>query len=263
MVASADLKTLPGASPQRSGNLSTRLRENKREYDIAGIINLTSDQESEHMNLDELRTKSSAEIRDIYNGLVDKQIKRFADRVDAERRTAERLKEAGQWEGDMPSNVKVAAAKKSTKTAKATEPAPAAATPAAKAKGKGSAAPKAATKSGAGKATKKAAAKTPAKAAPAPKAAKAAKTAGKAPAKAKDSVGAPRTNLLYIAVKTDRRMNEGSARTKVYNFIGEYGANGCDRESLENQFVDDETINVKASLDYLVKMEMLKTKDAK
>jgi hypothetical protein len=243
MGASTDPRPSLSTAPLRSGNLSGRLRENQRQYDIAGIILLTK--EDQAMNLEELRSKSSAEIRDIYNGLVDKQIKRFADRVDAERRTAERLAEAGKWDGPLPGS----------KGAKAAKKAPAAAKSAPKGKGKASPAPapKAAAEAG-GKAGK-----------PAKGTKQKAVRVAKAPAKAKpvDKVGAPRTNLLYIATRTERRMNEGSARTKVYNFITVAGAKGIDREALENHFMNDETVNVKASLDYLVKMDMLKTKDAK
>lgn len=195
------------------------------------------------MNIQELRSKSAVEIRDIYNSMAERHVKRFADRVEAERRTAQLLQENGNWEGDLP-NGKAAAAPKapSGKKGKGTSaPAPA---PAPAAAGKGGKAAKSVAKTAAKPAAKAAASKKPNTRVIPPR-------------------GAPRSNLLYFSVKHDKRMNEGSARTIVFKFIESKGAAGIDREAIENNFVDNEDINVKASLDYLVKFGMLKTKDAK
>lgn len=178
------------------------------------------------MNLEELKSKSTAELRDIYNGMADRQIKRFESRVEAEKRTAERLKEAGKWEGDLPGA--------SGKGAKAKGAAKGAAKHAEKAKG--------ATK---GKAKEPAAAKK-----------SASKKAASGEAKGQ---GRPSQNHNYKAIDHDRRMNAESARTKVYNALKELGKgrkNGIDRETVENHFANDENLNVKAALDYLVKEGM-------
>lgn len=233
--------SLPAA--RQHGGLTGALKANQLQFQIASIILLHDEKEDPEMNIQELRSKSAAEIRDIYNSMADRHVKRFADRVEAERRTAQLLQENGKWEGDLP-NGKAAAAPKAASGKKgkgAPAPAPA---PAPAASGKG------------GK-TAKSATKTTTK--PAPKAA----TAKKSNTRVIPPRGAPRSNLLYFSVKHDKRMNEGSARTIVFKFIESKGAAGIDREAIENNFVDNEDINVKASLDYLVKFGMLKTKDVK
>jgi hypothetical protein len=223
------------------GGLCANLKARADDFIFAGIILLSTGDEVNGMNLLQLREKSTMELRDIYNGLAEKSIKRFADRVDAERRTAERLKEAGQWEGDNPDGKTKKKGPRVVEKA-ASEPPPT------KVNGK---APKAAKPA---KQAKQAPAKAEKKA-PAAKAPAASKTPKvKAESKAASGAkrGAPLSNKTYVAVETDRRMHEGSARTKVYNRLKELGDSGADREALENHFVNDESVNVKASIDYLI-----------
>jgi hypothetical protein len=236
----------PPKSPpaiRQHGGLTGALKANQTGFQIAAIILWHNEKEDPEMNIEELRGKSSAEIRDIYNTMAERSIKRFSDRTEAEKRTAILLQEAGQWEGDLPGGPK-----------KANGAAKAAPAKAGKAKGKAEAAPAAAA-TGRGKKATETKSEKPAK----PE--KVAKKAGNT--RTIPPRGAPRTNLLYVAQKHTNRMNEGSARTIVYRFVETKGANGIDRESIENNFVDNEAINVKASLDYLVKFGMLKTKEAK
>lgn len=192
--------------------LQAALKAREHDFLVAGVIHQTYDNEGDDMNLVELRKKSTAELRDIYNELVTKNIKRFETRRDAERRTANALKDAGKWNGALPDD----------KAAPATAP-------------KGGKDGKA----------------TPA----APKADK--------PAKAKRAPGAGRPaakNASYKAKDGKFKMNSGSARTKVFLFVKENaGKNGIDRESIENHFVNDESINVPASLSYLVKQGIIET----
>lgn len=181
------------------------LKRREKDFTIAGIITLTTGKDEENMNIKELQGKSLAELRDMYNKLADKTVKRFRNRDDAEKRVAEKLKEAGEWTGKLPGD-----------------------------SGKGK-----------GKAAKKSAGK-------------------KSHTKDIPPRGQPRVNKQYIAVEHNRRMNEGSARTKVYNYVlDEGGKKGIDRETIENHFINDETINVKSSLDYLVKQGMMTAKDIK
>jgi hypothetical protein len=229
-------RKLPNGNRHSAGNEEKRAA-NAHRYLVAQIccILTPDDEEYETMNLIELQKKSSAELRDIYNGLAERHVKRFADRVEAEKRTAVALQEAGQWEGDLPDNKSKAAAAKS-KPAKTAPAKP-------------------------GKAAKSApAAKPAAKPAKAEKPAKEAKPkATKAPRQPVANRGAPRGNPTYKVLNPDAKMNAGSARTKVFNYVAEKGKGktGIDRESIENFFVNDETVNVKSSLDYLVKVEIL------
>lgn len=206
------------AARQTFGGMTAALKGRAKDFLWASIILILSDEECEQMNLIELQSKSTAELRDIYNGLASKQIKRFAERVEAEKRTAQQLIDAGKWEGPLPGAAKAG-----------------------------------------GKAAKKAAAKAAPKAGkptPAPTPAKAAK----APRQPKTGVGAPKANHSYRVLNGDAKMNAASARTKVFTFVRDNGGKlkaGVDRETIENHFVDDETVNVKASLDYLVKVEIL------
>jgi len=225
--------------PRQQSGLQGALKARRDDFTRAGIILMLSEEEAEAMNLIELQKLSSAELRDMYNKLADRQVKRFADRVEAEKRTAQQLRDAGQWEGAMPDGKQKAAATKSGSNKTVSAPAKA---------GKG--------------------AKSAGKATPAPKAAgkpEKVKSAGaKAPRQPVAGRGAPRTNPSYRVIKTDAKMNSGSARTKVFLFVQEKGKgkNGIDRESIENHFVDDETVNVKSSLDYLVKVEILELVEA-
>ena len=202
------------------GGMTGALKARARDFTIASIINITTkEEELDIMKIEELRSKSAVELRDIYNGLVEKQVKRFKDRVEAEKRTAEALKANGEWEGALPgADGKKAAGNAASKKAAA------------------------ALKETAKAASKKAVSKHTKEVRPR---------------------GAPRVNLIYIAIKHDNRMNENSGRTKVYKFILEQGAKGIDREAIENHFLEDETVNVKSSLDYLVKFSMMSTKELK
>jgi hypothetical protein len=250
MDAPPDRAKLPAVNLSRPGSMMEALKRRANDFLVAGIFLLTTDSDEQNMNLEELRSKSSAELRDIYNGLVDKQIKRFADRVEAERRTAVILQESNQWTGPLPSN------KKGEAGAKA-EPAGS--------KLREKIAAKKTAASGAGK-TVKAKPEPKGKAKPAPKEEKPKKAAAAPAPKVKKEpkprgVGAPRTNASYIAVETDKKMHSESARTKVYNFFREQGKKGADREAAEQAFVDDENISVKSAIDYLVKMGMLAVKE--
>lgn len=213
-------ETVLPAGRQQSG-LQGALKARRDDFTRAGIILMLDNEEAEAMNLIELQKLSSAELRDLYNKYADRSIKRFADRVEAEKRTAQRLQEAGEWQGQLPDG-------KPAKAGKA---------------GKG--------------------AKSAGKATPAPKAAgkpeKAKRAGAKAPRQPVAGRGAPRTNPSYRVLNADAKMNSGSARTKVFAFVQEKGKgkNGIDRESIENHFVNDEAVNVKSSLDYLVKVEIL------
>lgn len=230
MAETQPRKTLPGESPRQMGGMQAALRARKDDFLRASIAIMASEEhepEIYNMNLEELKSKSTAELRDIYNGMADRQIKRFESRVEAEKRTAERLKEAGKWEGDLPGS--------GGKSAKGKSAAKGAAKHAEKAKG------------GKGKG----------KAAAAPAAAK--KGAAKASDGEPKQKGAPKQNYNYKAIDHDRRMNAESARTKVFNALKELAKgrkNGIDRETIENHFAEDETVNVKAALDYLVKQGM-------
>lgn len=68
-----------------------------------------------------------------------------------------------------------------------------------------------------------------------------------------------RFNLTYATRDADRKMIEGSARSRVHAFVAAAGAKGVDREGIEKQFETDKTVNVKASLDYLVKVGLMTT----
>jgi hypothetical protein len=249
-MAAPALPDRPRVNPATAGKTSgmrEALKARAHHFLVAGIFLLTTGTEEENMNLEELRGKSSAELRDIYNGLVDNQVKRFADRVTAEQRTAVALQENGLWSGPLPSNKKGdPGAKPETGASRlrnkiAAKKAANAPEKPAKAKPE----PKAPAK-------KSAAKKTPA--AKPEKAPKPATGEGK-------GAGAPKTNLTYIAQETDKRMHSESARTKVYNFFKEQGKKGADREAAENAFVDDENISVKSAIDYLLKMGMLVVKE--
>lgn len=202
-------------APRQLNGLQGALKARHDDFVRAGIILMLDQEEAEAMNLIELQKLSSAELRDMYNKYADRAIKRFADRVEAEKRTAQQLRDAGKWEGDMPNG------------------------------------------KSAGKAGK--AGKAPAGGKAAPKAGKAGKSAGKAPRQPVAGRGAPRTNPSYRVLNAEARMNAGSARTKVFLFIQDNakGKAGIDRETIENHFVNDETVNVKSSLDYLCKVEIL------
>lgn len=207
--------TLP--ADRQFGGMTGALKSRAKDFLWCSILLLLNEQEADDMNLIELKTKSTAELRDLYNSLVDKQIKRFAERVEAEKRTAIVLQEAGKWEGPLPDGKNNAKGKK-----------PDAAKPT-------------------GKAASKAA-----KSEPVAKAAK-------APRQPRTPMGAPKANHSYTVLNGEAKMNAASARTKVFQFVAENGTTkkGIDRESIENHFVNDETVNVKASLDYLVKVEIL------
>lgn len=112
-------------------------------------------------------------------------------------------------------------------------------------------------------ATKKAPAvkKTPAKRTeqmkkPATKKAPAKKTTAKKAA-TPDLAAPRRTNLTYVTKESDRRMIEGSARSKVHAFVEAAGSKGVNRDDIEHHFENDEHINVKSSLDYLVKFDLM------
>jgi hypothetical protein len=226
------------ATKQLSG-LQGALKARRDDFLRAGICNMLTpaDKEYEEMNLIELQKKSSAELRDLYNELADRQVKRFASRVEAEKRTADALKESGQWDGALPG-------------AKAGE-APA---------------PKA------GKAAKKAASAAPApkgKGKAAPAAPKAGKSAGKSAGKAAKKAAAPRENLHAGRPAANRvfratdgkdvtyKVRETSQRGKLFAFIKAAGAKGVDHESCEQQFLDDEDMNVRAHLGILLKVGLI------
>jgi len=107
--------------------------------------------------------------------------------------------------------------------------------------------------------------KTPSKKAPAMKKVPTVKKTAtkKAPAKPAPAAKSPksalatRSNPTYVAKPTDRRMFEGSARTKIHAFVSEAGTKGIDRAAIEKKFAGDESVNVKSALDYLVKMDMM------
>lgn len=205
--------SVPNKTARPSTGLQAALKAHEHDFLVAGVITQSHDSEGDDMNLVELRKKSTAELRDLYNELVAKNIKRFETRRDAERRTAAALKDAGKWTGQLPD----------------------------------------------GKAA-------PAPAAKGAKGGKATPTAPKTdkPAKAKRAPGAGRPaakNAFYRAKDGKHKMNSGSARTKVFLYVQENGSGkaGIDRESIENHFVNDESINVPASLAYLVKMGIIET----
>jgi hypothetical protein len=68
-----------------------------------------------------------------------------------------------------------------------------------------------------------------------------------------------RFNLTYITMGTDRKVREGSGRSKVYDFVAAAGAKGANRERIEKHFEADGSVNIKASLDYLLKVGMMTT----
>lgn len=170
------------------GSMSEALRNNAAGFLAAAIINISTEEDSLNMNMTELKSKTSAELRDIYNKLVEKQVKRFKSREEAEKRVVEALKSADQWEG--------------AKSAKADK-------------------------------------------------------ADKAPNAPKATKGAPRKNVTYKIKETDAKMHEGSARTKVYNFVKAAAKNGRTREQIEDNFAEDETVNVQSAISYLVKFDLL------
>lgn len=167
------------------GSMSEALRNNADGFLAAAIINISTEEDSLNMNMTGLKSKTSVELRNIYNKLVEKQVKRFKSREDAEKRVAEALKAANQWEGT-----------KGTEADKADK---------------------------------------------APKAGK----------------GAPRKNVTYKIRETDAKMHEGSARTKVYNFVKAAAKNGRTREQIEDNFAEDETVNVQSAISYLFKFDLL------
>jgi hypothetical protein len=102
-------------------------------------------------------------------------------------------------------------------------------------------------KAGSAAVKKSAAKKTPAKSAPA-----------KATAKAKPT-GNRLLNLTYAVKDCDRKMTEGSARSKVHAFVAAAGPKGINRVGIEKHFAADESVPVKGALDYLVKVGLLTT----
>lgn len=87
-----------------------------------------------------------------------------------------------------------------------------------------------------------------------------AKSAAPAKKAAKPEVAASRRfNLTYVTKESDRRMIEGSARSKVHAFVAAAGSKGVNRDDIEHHFEDDENINVKSSLDYMVKFGLMDT----
>lgn len=103
-------------------------------------------------------------------------------------------------------------------------------------------------------------AKTKTKAA-ATKKAPAKKTAAKKAAteKAPAAAASRRFNLTYATKDADRKMIEGSARSKVHAFVAAAGPKGVNRERIEKHFEADESVPVKGALDYLVKVGLLTT----
>jgi hypothetical protein len=228
---------------QLSG-LQGALKARRDDFLRAGICNMLTpaDKEYEEMNLIELQKKSSAELRDMYNELADRQVKRFASRVEAEKRTADALKESGQWDGALPGAKEgKAAAAGSPSLGKAGKAAKKAAAAAPAPKGKGKDAPAA---SKAGKAAKKAG--------------KAAKTA--AAPRENLHAGRPAANRVFRATDgkgVTYKVRETSQRGKLFAFIKDAGAKGVDHESCEQQFLDDEDMNVRAHLGILLKVGLI------
>jgi hypothetical protein len=219
---------------QLSG-LQGALKARRDDFLRAGICNMLTpaDKEYEEMNLIELQKKSSAELRDMYNELADRQVKRFASRVEAEKRTADALKESGQWDGALPGakagKAPAAKAGKAAKKAASAAPAP---------KGKGKAAPAA------------------------PKAGKSAGKAAKKSAAPRENLhaGRPAANRVFRATDgkgVTYKVRETSQRGKLFAFIKDAGAKGVDHESCEQQFLDDEDMNVRAHLGILLKVGLI------
>ena len=68
-----------------------------------------------------------------------------------------------------------------------------------------------------------------------------------------------RLNLTYVTKEIDRKIKEGTGRSKVHAFVAAAGAKGVNRERIEKQFEADDFVNVKASLDYLVMVGLMTT----
>lgn len=78
----------------------------------------------------------------------------------------------------------------------------------------------------------------------------------KAPA---DIAASRRFNLTYVTREIDRKIREGTGRSKVHAFVAAAGAKGANRERIEKQFESDDSVNVKGALDYLVKVGLMTT----
>lgn len=223
----------PKTTGSRHSGMQDALKANQDNFLRAAICNmLTPIDEEYEMNLIDLQKMSSAELRDLYNRLADRQVKRFESRVEAERRTAQRLQEAGQWEGELPGTPQAGKAKKPGKAAdKPAKPA----------------------RKAAGAADKE----TPAQGTGGKPEGR--RQGGGKPPRQPVAGRGPKSNPSYRILKTDARMNSASARSKVFQFIqsSTKGKGAIDRETIENHFMNDETVNVKSSLDYLVKVEIL------
>lgn len=284
------------------GGLAARLKSREADYLIAGILlQLTEDHD---MNIDDLKKLSLAELRDIYNKLTGAKVKRFDDRVAANRTVAEALKAQGQWKGDLPPGKPIAAAKAdlttvlaknlpaatSGKAPAATKAARAAKT---KASAKGATEKPAKRKMGAPKGVKRVGKPSEAIAPAKRELEKATRAVDKAKALAKEANlaaakkgaragkgtklpaaiakpprvttgkpkrGAPRLNKTYVALDTGKRMYGNGGRAQLYRAIAGYGDKGVTREALEAIY-DDGSIVVKTTLDHLVRLGHVETRD--
>lgn len=181
------------------------------------------------MELKDLQAMSVSELKNLYNSLAEKQIKRFESRAKAEERTAQLLREAGKLEEAKEPSSKVKPVKKPIETPE-TAPEPA--------KGKKQ-----------GKA-------------PAPDREQAPASSPEASA-AKRGRGAPVKNESYKLIpESDKRFNPGKLRIQPSSARGRVLAEMAKlkpgatitRTDLEKLF---EGQNVKSALDVLVKVKFI------
>ena len=178
---------------------------------IAGIAMISPTDEGDDMTLQELQKKSTAELRDMFNDLTKKNLKRFADRTEAERRTAAALDDAKQWTGPLPGAAKAKGTKPTGKVTKAAKPAANVA---------------------------KLAKESKAKRAPG---------AGRPQINAR-YVPIPETSKNFNP--KGLRINPKSARNIVLEFI-KSSKDGATRDQIETKFANNEDLNVTSALGFL------------
>ncbi len=214
-----------------SGGLIGSLKANQRVFFEMKLLMMLP--ENDPMELKDLQAMSVSELKNLYNSLAEKQIKRFESRAKAEERTAQLLREAGKLEEAKEPKAKAKAElKPAKKPIEAPEPSPE------PAKGKKQ-----------GKA-------------PAPDKKPSPASSPEASA-AKRGRGAPVKNESYKLIpETDKRFNPGKLRIQPSSARGRVLAEmeklkpgaTITRTELEKLF---EGQNVKSALDVLVKVKFI------